>query len=397
MQLPVSQAPTVKPASAVRTTGKVLIVEDETELAHMFATMLRAAGFESAHAADGRVALNMLRENAYDLVLTDLTMPHMDGMELLRNIREIDDELPVVIMTAAPALESAIRAVEFGVLRYLQKPVRSSELIAVTRQALTLNELAHMKRQALALMNESASKLSDLNALEVTFQKALDELYMAFQPILCWSKRSIVGYEALVRSRSTELSNPATLFSAAHKVGRFHDLGRRIRQLGPEALYPTPHKLFLNVDALDLEDDTLFNTHSLFADMADRIVLELTERISLDGIMDAYERVAQLRAKGYAIAIDDLGAGYAGLSYFGAIEPDLCKLDMSLVRDIHLSPTKQAIVAGMVRMCNDLDITLICEGVETRAELEALLRLDCDVFQGYLFARPSAELGPVSW
>src|SRR6185295_4104906 len=109
---------------------------------------------------------------------------------------------------------------------------------------------------------------------------------------------------------------------------------------------------------------------------------------SLDDVRDARAKVARLRELGFRIALDDLGAGYAGLTSFALLEPEFVKLDMSLVRDIHQSVTKQKIVGSMVRLCHDMGKEIIAEGVENREERDALVELSCDLLQGYFFAKP---------
>jgi EAL domain-containing protein (putative c-di-GMP-specific phosphodiesterase class I) len=95
---------------------------------------------------------------------------------------------------------------------------------------------------------------------------------------------------------------------------------------------------------------------------------------------------------GYRIALDDLGAGYAGLSCFSALEPDIVKFDMSLIRDIDVLPRKRALVESMIRVCQrDLGMQVVCEGIETLGERDVLTELEASLFQGYLFARPHRE------
>ena len=99
-------------------------------------------------------------------------------------------------------------------------------------------------------------------------------------------------------------------------------------------------------------------------------------------------RMAQLRAMGYRIAVDDLGAGYAGLTSFAQLEPEVVKVDMSLVRGIDGSPTKQKLLESIIGLCRDLKIQIIAEGIETEPERDTLVRLGGDLCQGYLFAHP---------
>jgi EAL domain-containing protein (putative c-di-GMP-specific phosphodiesterase class I) len=95
-----------------------------------------------------------------------------------------------------------------------------------------------------------------------------------------------------------------------------------------------------------------------------------------------------LRELGFRIALDDLGAGYAGLTSFALLEPEFVKLDMSLVRDVHQNATKQKVIGSMVRLCHEMDKQIIAEGVESRDERDALVELGCDLLQGYFFAKP---------
>jgi EAL domain-containing protein (putative c-di-GMP-specific phosphodiesterase class I) len=86
--------------------------------------------------------------------------------------------------------------------------------------------------------------------------------------------------------------------------------------------------------------------------------------------------------------VDDLGAGYAGLSSFSQLEPDIAKIDMSLVRGIDSDARKQSIVRSMTRLCDELGTLVVVEGVETTAERDTLVDLGCDLLQGFLFAKP---------
>jgi EAL domain-containing protein (putative c-di-GMP-specific phosphodiesterase class I) len=107
--------------------------------------------------------------------------------------------------------------------------------------------------------------------------------------------------------------------------------------------------------------------------------------------------MARLRRLGFRIAVDDLGAGYAGLASFSQLEPDIAKLDMSLVRGIDTSATKASIVRSMISVCTqELGTRVVCEGVETVAERDTLQSLGADLLQGYLFARPSRDFRAVS-
>jgi EAL domain-containing protein (putative c-di-GMP-specific phosphodiesterase class I) len=144
-------------------------------------------------------------------------------------------------------------------------------------------------------------------------------------------------------------------------------------------------------------DETLFSLEAPLSCMAERVVLEITERASLDAVEDARNKVARLRQMGFRIAVDDLGAGYAGLTSFATLEPELVKLDMTLVRGIDANPTKQKLVRSVTSLCRELGMTVVGEGVETRQERDTLVQCGCDLLQGYLIARPGQPFPSYDW
>ena len=131
--------------------------------------------------------------------------------------------------------------------------------------------------------------------------------------------------------------------------------------------------------------------------LAPRVVLEFTERTALEPGPEVASIVAQLRELGYAIAVDDLGAGYAGLTSFAALEPDIVKIDMNLIRGIHDSSIKRRLVRSIVELCADLGVLVVAEGIETREERDACVRLGCDLLQGFAIARPGPAFPAVTW
>ncbi|MCA1481546.1 EAL domain-containing protein, partial [Bradyrhizobium sp. NBAIM08] len=122
-----------------------------------------------------------------------------------------------------------------------------------------------------------------------------------------------------------------------------------------------------------------------------------TERASLHQVKNLATSVVKLKALGFQVAVDDLGAGYAGLSSFTQLEAEVAKLDMSLVRGVDTDVRRQYIVRSMKGLCDDLGMLVIAEGVETPAERDMLVSLGCDLLQGYLFGRPERSFMAPSW
>ena len=370
--------------------AKVLVVEDDAAFSRTLVRALVGAGHTVESASDGAQAIARLDETAFDLVLSDLAMPLVGGLDLLRAVRARDTELPVILMTGAPAIESATQAVELGALRYLTKPLEVSALRKLVGTAVA----EYRESRALRKRNHK----EDLSALSESFDRALATLYMAYQPIVRPAARQVYAYEALVRPTERGLDNPGRLFAAAERLMRTQELGRVIRDRVASQLAASPCELvFVNLHPLDLLDDALYSPDAPLSRFARRVVLEITERAALEDLGDVPGCVAALRRLGYRIAVDDLGSGYSSLSSVAQLEPEVVKLDLSLVRGIDGCPIKQRLIQAMVEMFARLGNAVVAEGVETADEARTLRELGCELFQGFLFARPHAELKTPNW
>jgi EAL domain-containing protein (putative c-di-GMP-specific phosphodiesterase class I) len=377
----------------------VLVVDDEPELVRVIVRVLGAAGIDAIGCNSGTAALDVLRTRPVDAIISDIGMPEMSGTDLVRAVRASDRHVPVIMMTGGPTVESAVSAIEFGVYRYLTKPFAHKVLVETTHRAIQLRRLADAKHAAMRALGETSGLQSDRIGLEAVFNSALESLWPAFQPIVNAREQTLFGYEALLRSNEPALPNPGAVLDAAERLDRLPALFRTMRERSCEVLAagPRPWLLFLNLHPRDLNDMSLLEPNTLARANAKHIVLEVTERATLDHVVNIRERIASLRDVGYRIAIDDLGAGYAGLNSFAALEPEFVKFDMALIRDIHLSHVKQRLMRVMTDLCHDMGIRVVAEGIETVEERDVVLELGCDLLQGYRFGRPDASLRPPTW
>jgi len=377
--------------------ARILLADDDAVLARSLMRVLERAGYTVACAPDGKIAGEILRGERFDVVLTDISMPSVDGIELLRTVRDYDLDIPVILMTGTPEIRTAIKALEHGALRYLTKPIDNGALVDEIGYAVRMCRIARLKREALAHVGDLDKFVGDRAGLESRFRRALDRIAMAYQPIVAWSQRRVYAYEALVRSTEASLANPGALFDAAERTNRLRELGRVIRGSVARAGGEGSGMLFVNLHPMDLDDEELLSRDAPLSQIADRVVLEITERASLGMVPNVRSRVDSLRKLGYRIAVDDLGAGYAGLTTFTLLQPDFVKLDMSLVRDIDADTTRQRVVGTMTSLCRELGMSVVAEGIETVAERDTVLTLGCDLLQGYLFARPGPPFPVVAW
>jgi EAL domain-containing protein (putative c-di-GMP-specific phosphodiesterase class I)/FixJ family two-component response regulator len=369
---------------------RVLLVDDDPALVRAYRSALQRFGMAVETAANGRDAIERVKRARFDVVLSDISMPHMSGLELLEAVRAHDVDVPVILMTGEPGVDSAMRAVEHGAFRYLTKPVDLDKLRDTVGRAAKLHMIAKLKREASELRGDDGERIGERAALETRFSAALAQLWMAFQPIVSVRDKAVFGFEALLRSDEPMMKNPAHILDAAERLDRLLELGRTIRRQVAAAAAHAPEgaRLFVNLHSADLNDEELYAPEAPLSRIAGRVVLEVTERASLHDVKNVNDAVARLKMLGYRIAIDDLGAGYAGLTSFTQLDPELAKLDMSLVRGIDGDARLQTIVRSMKLLCDELGILVVAEGVETDRERNALAELGCELLQGYLFARP---------
>jgi EAL domain-containing protein (putative c-di-GMP-specific phosphodiesterase class I) len=379
--------------------GRILLVEDQPALRRGYARILENAGYVVIQAADGLRATVALATGCFDLILTDVTMPGMSGTQLLRAVRAREMDVPVLLITASPTVESAVDAIQHGAVGYLIKPVSPADLIAAVERATKLARIAGVEREVADYLDSLEKPAVDQSMLDASFRSACDTMWMAYQPIVDWRSKEIHAYEALVRTDEPSVRNPHRLFTLAEHRRALHDVGRRIRASVSRTItdFPTSVDVFVNLHPADLLDDSLYSRDAPLSAFAGRVILEVTERKPLDQTADIPTRARRLRELGYRIAIDDLGAGYAGLTYFAQLSPDVVKIDTTLVRDIDRETIKQKLVGSLVTLCMDLGMLVVAEGVETVEEREALVDLGCDLLQGYLFARPGRPYPEVTW
>src|SRR5579859_793366 len=164
--------------------NRILLVDDEPGMLTMLKTALARYGYATEEALDGHEALERLSRHPFDVIVSDVNMPRYPGIEFLRGVRERDPDVPVIMITGKPTVESSCRAVEYGAFRYLVKPVMPATLKEVVERAIHAHEVARAKRQALLSHGIDEKWLDHRAELEVHFQNAIDGLWMAFQPII---------------------------------------------------------------------------------------------------------------------------------------------------------------------------------------------------------------------
>lgn len=218
---------------------------------------------------------------------------------------------------------------------------------------------------------------------------------MAFHPIVDINRNKIWGYEALVRG--TEGQGAGYILSQVDEANRYKfDQACRVKaiELAGRLFQDAETRLSINFMPNAVYEPAACIRATLNAaqrvGFAHRqIMFEFTENERMIDVPHVQRIIAEYRQQGFLTALDDFGAGYAGLSLLASFQPDLIKLDMELTRGIATSQARQTIIACVVTMARQLGVTVLAEGVETEAELMALQSAGIQLFQGYLFAKPA--------
>lgn len=388
-------SPTTSDEPDLSDRPRLLLVEDDDELR---AGLRRQLGndFHVTALSDGANAAVLLTNTDYDVILADIGLPRLSGVDILRLARSRDMDVPVILMTARPSSDTLREALELGAFTYLHKPLAADLVRLTLLHAAKISKIARLRREARA-EKVGIELLGERESLMSTFNRALESLVVHHQPIVSSASQRTIGYEVLMRPQEPSVPHPGAMLELAERVGRIDELGRRVRRLAAQSHVRGSvgaSLLFVNLHPAELADPELFDESSPLGSIASNVVLEITERSALSDVAETRRRTQELRRIGYQIAIDDLGAGYAGLSWFAALEPQIVKLDMSLIRDIDTSPVRSRIVRRITGLCHELAMQVVAEGVETERELQSAIDLGCDLLQGYHLGKPRREMTP---
>lgn len=265
-------------------------------------------------------------------------------------------------------------------------------------------ELEELKRNHDALVAQAARYAEDIRqmyqkerAVEEGWRQQVerirgvlegDALSMVFQPIVELHDGKVVGFEALSRFAAEPRRTPDLWFGEAASVGLLVDLEMAALRIAFGHLDLVPPDAYLSVN---LSPESVLSPRLVDARAGvpgERVVIEVTEHAPVDDYETLNEALAGLRAIGCRLAIDDAGAGFASLRHILRLAPDIIKLDITLTRGLDSDRARRALATALISFANEIGATLVAEGVETQAEVDALRALGVGLGQGYFFARP---------
>ncbi|NRR34117.1 EAL domain-containing protein [Oxalobacteraceae bacterium] len=227
----------------------------------------------------------------------------------------------------------------------------------------------------------------------------------AYQPIVELSTRSIFGHEALVRGPNGE--SAFSVLAQVNDENRYRfDQACRVGAIKGAAELGIQEFLSINFlpNAVYRPEACIQSTFAAaqkYGFPISRIIFEVTEGEEVRDRPHLVNIFHEYRKFGFKTAIDDFGAGYAGLTLLSEYQPDIIKIDMELVRDIEKNTVKRAIMKGVTSICGELNVRVLAEGIETASERDCLRDMGIDLMQGYLFCKPALRaigvVNPASW
>jgi EAL domain-containing protein (putative c-di-GMP-specific phosphodiesterase class I)/FixJ family two-component response regulator len=383
---------------------RMMVVEDQVVPRRIAVEILRNLGVEDIlQAEDGQDALEQIRRGTapLDVIICDLDMPRMDGVEFIRNVAEANIGASIVLASAvdAPVLasvEAMARSQGMAVLGVLEKPV-------------TPQKLADM----LARHGSAKATYAELDDQPVDPAELADALHEGriaphFQPMVRMCDGAITGFEALARWHHPErgVLQPELFIPIAESSGLIDTLTWTMLESAiAEAVRwgraGRHWTISVNLSLPYLENpgvaDRIAGLVERHALQPGSVVLEVTESLATTQIAPVLGNIARLRMKGFGIAIDDYGTGYASLQQLSQIPFTELKIDRSFVSGSPDRPNLHAILRSSVELARQLNLGSVAEGIETPGEWHQLDSVGCDVAQGYLIAPPMPPNTVLGW
>jgi EAL domain-containing protein (putative c-di-GMP-specific phosphodiesterase class I)/ActR/RegA family two-component response regulator len=363
---------------------RLLAIDDEKGLLAILRDAGTSVGYEVETTTSPEYFLRKTREWLPTLIIMDLQMPEIDGVELLRHLASERITAPIVLMSGVD--DKLLRAVGdlgsdlgLNMRGILTKPIRL-ETFKVT-------------------LEENAAPSASRTVDELRKGIANGELLLHYQPIIRLPDRGLVAVEALVRWQhpTRGIVAPDNFVPLAEANGLIDDLTdfvvrEAIAQAARWAAQGNPLNVSINLSALNLGDpgfpdrvEALCREHNV---NPERIWLELTETATNRDPMSLKVILTRLRLKRFRLAIDDFGIGYSSLAQLRTLPFNELKIDKSFVNDMLHSEDASIIVDAVLALAGAFRMDVVAEGIETEAQLAALMRRGCTMVQGYLLARP---------
>lgn len=380
----------------------VVIAEDDAAMRMALGALMSAdPSLELLGAgADADQAIELAVRHRPHVCILDVTMPAGGGPRATRVIRERCPATEILALSGREDRASVVEMLRAGACGYLVKGQEPDELVRAVRAA-ARGERTLSPQLAEGVIDELAEHLAREDKdrrrhheVQARIERVLSDggPAIALQPIIELDSGDVVAFEALARFAAEPVRSPDLWFAEAAQIGRLLDLELAAARAAFARLtdLPAGAQLTVNVSPATVATDAFHDAVPMRD--ARRIVVEITEHAPIVDYDAFAPHLRRLRRRGVRLAIDDAGAGFASLRHILRLAPDIIKTDMTLTRRITASRAERALTRALITFADEIDATIVAEGIETESELQALRDLGVRYGQGFHLGRPRVRL-----
>jgi EAL domain-containing protein (putative c-di-GMP-specific phosphodiesterase class I) len=334
---------------------------------------------------------------ASDLIILDLSLPDFDGLDILEFLTTEQIKIPIILCTGHDdnVADAAVDLLKSQGLIYAGKLIKPFALYHLKDllQNVSSDKLLETTKveQSQNLIDAALNKTELLDAIENNY------FSLQYQPQVYSKTARLYGIECLARLTlpNNRVVPPDEFIPALTNFDMMGEFTLHIISLGLSQLetldLPKNLKIAFNLCAQSINSEflsELFECCKGYRFPINNIVLEITETQKLEASQNNKKLLTKLRLQGFMLSLDDFGTGYSTIQEIDSIPFNQIKIDKIFVQSMKDKKTSDAIVSSTIELANKLDLTVIAEGVETRDQAEKIAHLDCEISQGYFYARP---------
>lgn len=370
----------------------VLWAEDDAEHAAFACSLLQNHGMKVTQVQNVHSLRTALVAGTFPVVVVDVSLPFPSSVDWMREIRKVDLDVGVVVLFRPGQEGLAEVFLDSGAWLAVEKPVVTHPFVDQMVRAIQLYAMARLRREMLSGTTPDWLHLGDRAALEQVFTQASRKLTIAFQPVISWAHRRVMGHEALLRSCDPYLPDPMSVLAVAEKLQRVDDIGRRVREKVAEQVLRAPANLiFVNLHPQELLDEDLYALTAPLSQFARRVVLGISEAMLPSSLFQLEKRTAALRAMGFRFALKNIQAGHVGMGAWVRLQPEFAFLDGTFVRGLPENKARQEQVRRLSSQLTLLGTQVIAAGIESLVQRDAVIASAVDWLQGFAFSPPQFD------
>ena len=366
----------------------LLYVEDEDCTREQYESIFSLLFKDVKSAVNGKEALEIYKQKKYDLIITDLTMPKMGGIELISEITKINPIQKIIVMTAHNTNKTFQESIHYHVDGYLLKPVSMETLLT----------LLYKVCSDLSFRTQKSHKDDSLNWLNFIIQALEnDDLIPYYQPIIDANTYEVNSYQVLARIKNHEdYILPKYFINLSKKSGLIEDISKAIIDHSYE-IFSKNNKCF-HIDVVDVpwEKDTLEEyleqLNSKYKIDRSRIILDILDHDSLKPNSSKTKKILKLKDQGYKISLKDFKVGRINVEVLSLLKPDYIKVDKATVENAQNDQITKEALMFLVEYTKKVGIKTILVGVDSEDIFNVSKSLDFDFLQGFYIAKPSKKL-----